>query len=95
MKPPPQPQQPTIMSPPTSSSSIIPRPTQLPTQPTPNPNNKPLQQLAYSADPNQFPAYAMSASDIHFRSGTTFPAPSTPIITKLPVEEEEHQNVPI
>ncbi|XP_059070728.1 uncharacterized protein LOC131860349 [Cryptomeria japonica] len=79
--------------PPPNPNANTPRPTQLPAQPVPNPNSK-TQQLVYSINPNQYPAYVVSISDIHLRSGTTLLAPSSPVITEIPTKGVEKDNLP-
>lgn len=52
--------------PPLAATVVPPKPTQLPTQPLPNPNIKSQpQQQDYSADLNQNLAYSLSLSGIH------------------------------
>ncbi|XP_059078054.1 uncharacterized protein LOC131876629 [Cryptomeria japonica] len=71
-----------------------PKPTQLPAQPMPNPNNKQSQQQhVYATDPNQYPAYVVNIIDIHLRSRTTLPAQSPPVITEMPDEGHIYQSV--
>lgn len=69
--------------------------TQLPTQPMPNPNNKPQQQQqVFPTDPNNYPVNSLNISDMHLRSGTTLPTPSPLVITKLPSEEIAQETTP-
>ncbi|XP_059067670.1 uncharacterized protein LOC131858449 [Cryptomeria japonica] len=71
------------------------KPTQLPTQLVPNPNNKPQQQQqVFSTDPNNYPAYSLNISDIHLRSRTTLPTPYPLVITELPSEETARETIP-
>lgn len=73
---------------PLAPNATPPKPTQLPTQPLPNLDNKPQQQhQVYSANPNQYLAYSLNISDIHLRSKQNLPTPSPPFITELPSEE--------
>ncbi|XP_057841299.2 uncharacterized protein LOC131050994 [Cryptomeria japonica] len=82
------------MPPPNQNVATPPKPTQLLAQPMPNPNNKePQQQQVYATDPNQYPAYVVSISDIHLKSGTTLPTSSPLVITEMPNEGHIHQSV--
>ena len=58
------------MPPPPIANNTPQKPTQLPTQPTPNPNNKRQ-------------AYSLHINDIRLRSGTTLPTPKESIITEV------------
>ncbi|XP_059077911.1 uncharacterized protein LOC131876508 [Cryptomeria japonica] len=73
--------------------SALPKATQLPSQPMPNPNNKQLQQQhVYTTDPNQYPTYVVNISDIHLRSETTLPTPSPSVITEILDEGHIYQS---
>ncbi len=52
----------------------------------------------YSADTQQYPAYALDVTDIHLRSGMTLPAPKPPLITEVsdsPVASEPLVDEPV
>jgi hypothetical protein len=74
-----------------------PRPTILPTQPIPNPNNRPPLPL-HSADFQNFPAYTInpiSIQEIQLRSGKTLnkTQPVTRTTTKVIIQEHEEEPV--
>lgn len=57
------------MLPPPTANNHPPKQTQLPTQPTPNPNNMTCQKQVYSSNGTQQEPY--SINDIHLQSRTT------------------------
>jgi len=77
---------------PSNPTTQPPRAEQLPAQPTPKPNNKPIQQ-AYTNEAIQYPTYGVEVSDVHLRLGKTLAEPSSPQITKM-VDEEPIAKAP-